>query len=242
MSSVRLSDVSRIHGTGEVAVAALREVSWTFEQGTFTAVMGPSGSGKSTLLKCAAGLVRPTTGTVRLEDVNLEELPESELAVVRRERVGFVFQEFNLIPALTARENITLPLRLAGRTGDDAWLEQITRRAGIQDRLFHRPDELSGGQQQRVALCRALINRPDLVCGDEPTGALDSESSRQIMTLLREAVDEFGQTLILVTHDPSAASHADQVLFLVDGSIADTMVAPTSRKVAEHMTELVGRK
>ncbi len=241
MSSVRLSGVSRIYGEGDVAVAALRDVSWTFEQGTFTAVMGPSGSGKSTLLKCAAGLVQPTAGTVRLGDMRLEELPESKLAAVRRERVGFVFQEFNLIPALTARENITLPLRLAGHAGDETWLEQITRRAGIQDRLSHRPDELSGGQQQRVALCRALINRPDLVCGDEPTGALDSESSRQVMTLLREAVDEFGQTLVLVTHDPLAASYADQVLFLVDGTIADTMDSPTSRKVAEHMTVLVGQ-
>lgn len=241
MSSVGLSNVSRIYGEGDVAVAALRDVSWTFDQGSFTAVMGPSGSGKSTLLKCAAGLAQPSEGTVRLEETRLDTMPEAGLAVVRRERVGFVFQEFNLIPALTARENIELPLRLAGSSVDTGWLDRITRRAGIQDRLSHRPDQLSGGQQQRVALCRALINRPDLVCGDEPTGALDSESSNQVMALLREAVDEYGQTLILVTHDPLAASYADRVLFLVDGAIADTMAAPTSRKVAEHMTVLAGQ-
>lgn len=241
MNSVTLSGVGRTYGEGDVAVTALREVDRTFEPGTFTAVMGPSGSGKSTMLKCTAGLVRPSTGTVSLGETRIDTLPERELAVVRRERVGFVFQEFNLIPALTARENITLPLRLAGRGVDEAWLEQITRRAGIRDRLSHGPDELSGGQQQRVALCRALINRPDLICGDEPTGALDSGSSRRVMALLREAVDEFGQTLVLVTHDPLAASYADRVLFLVDGAVADTMASPTPRKVAEHMTVLAGQ-
>ncbi|WP_328806989.1 ABC transporter ATP-binding protein [Nocardiopsis coralli] len=221
-------------------MAALRGVSWTFGEGSFTAVMGPSGSGKSTLLTCAAGLVRPSEGTVFLGGTAIHALPENELAVVRRERVGFVFQEFNLIPALTARENIELPLRLAGRPVDTARLDRIARRAGIHDRLSHRPDQLSGGQQQRVALCRALITAPDLVCADEPTGALDSGSSRQVMDLLREAVDDFGQTLVLVTHDPLAASYADRVLFLVDGSIAGTMDAPTSRNVAERMAVLAG--
>ncbi|GAB3714414.1 ABC transporter ATP-binding protein [Nocardiopsis nanhaiensis] len=242
MRSATLSGVSRTYGEGEVAVPALSDVSWTFEPGTFTAVMGPSGSGKTTMLKCAAGLVQPSAGTVHLGDTRLDDLPERELAVVRRERVGFVFQEFNLIPALTARENITLPLRLAGRGVDGDWLEEITGRAGIADRLSHRPDELSGGQQQRVALCRALVNRPSLLCGDEPTGALDSESSRQVMTLLREAVDGFGQTLVLVTHDPLAAGYADRVLFLVDGRLADTMEDPTSQKVAERMTSQGGAR
>ena len=167
-------------------------------------------------------------------------MPERRRSELRRTRYGFVFQFGGLLPELSSEENITLPLRLAGRSADGEWLEQITRRAGIDDRLAHRPDELSGGQQQRVALCRALVNRPGLVCGDEPTGALDSESSRQVMNLLREAVDEFGQTLMLVTHDPLAAGYADEVLFLVDGRIADTMEAPTSQRVAERMTSLAG--
>lgn len=240
MGSVVMSGVGRTYGEGDVAVSALRSVSRTFGEGTFTAVMGPSGSGKSTLLTCAAGLVRPTVGSVFLGGTAIHALPESELAMVRRERVGFVFQEFNLIPALTARENIELPLLLAGRPVDAALLDRIAGLAGIHDRLSHHPDQLSGGQQQRVALCRALIIGPDLICADEPTGALDSGSSRQVMDLLREAVDDFGQTLVLVTHDPLAASYADRVLFLVDGSIADTIDAPTPRNVAERMAVLAG--
>lgn len=240
MRAAELNGVCQTYGDGETKVVALDKVSWTFAAGTFTAVMGPSGSGKSTLLQSVAGLIRPSVGTVRLGDTRIDTLPEKQLAVVRREQVGFVFQEFNLIPALTARENITLPFRLAGRKVDDEWLAAITERAGIANRLDHRPDELSGGQQQRVAVCRALITRPHLLCGDEPTGALDSESSRQVMTLLREAVDLFKQTLVLVTHDPIAAAYADEVLFLVDGRIADTMQEPTAQKVAEAITVMAG--
>lgn len=221
---------------------ALDEVSWEFPRGTFTAIMGPSGSGKTTLLQTVAGLVTPSSGEVRLGDTRIDQLPERELAVLRRELVGFVFQEFNLIPALTARENITLPLRFARRRANEEWLYEITGRAGIAERLGHMPDQLSGGQQQRVALCRALINQPRLLCADEPTGALDSESSRQVMGLLREAVDGYDQTLVLVTHDPIAASYADQVIFLVDGRITDTVERPTAQKVAETITATVGER
>lgn len=241
-SAASLSGVRRIYGVGDTEVRALDDVTWDFRQRSFTAVMGPSGSGKSTLLQTIAGLTVPTGGEVRLGDTRIDGLPERELAVLRRDSVGFVFQEFNLIPALTARENITLPLRLARRRVDTEWLAEITDRAGIAARLDHLPDQLSGGQQQRVALCRALINRPRLLCGDEPTGALDSESGRQVMRLLREAVDRYHQTLVLVTHDPTVAAYADRVIFLVDGRIADTIERPTAAAVAETITAMVNAR
>lgn len=231
-----LTGVGKRYGEGETAVAALSGIGWEFFPGTFTAVMGPSGSGKSTLLQVLAGLISPTEGEVTLGGMRIEELPEKHLAIVRRELVGFVFQEFNLIDALTARENITFPARLARSEVDQGWMAQITERAGILDRLDHLPEELSGGQQQRAALCRALITRPALVCADEPTGALDSVSSQQVMTLMRETVDEYGQTVVLVTHDPAAASYADRVLVLVDGRITTVLESPTRQAIADTLT------
>ena len=234
--------VRKVFCEGPTAVVALDDVNWNFAPGTFTAIMGPSGSGKTTLLQITAGLLPPTASEVYLGDTRIDQLPEKALAVVRREQVGFVFQEFNLIPALTARESIVLPLRLSRRRPDDQRLAELTDRAGITDRLAHLPEQLSGGQQQRVALCRALVNRPRLLCADEPTGALDTESGRQVMGLLREAVDHDGQTLLLVTHDPNAASYADEVIFLVDGRIVDRLPRPTPQAVARAMTELAGRR
>jgi putative ABC transport system ATP-binding protein len=202
--------------------------------------MGPSGSGKTTLLQCAAGLLDPTSGSVFLGPHRLNGMTEKKLAILRRELVGFVFQAFNLMPALTAAENITLPLRLARRSADPAWTKELAERAGIADRLGHRPHELSGGQQQRVAICRALITRPQVLCADEPTGALDKAASRAVLSVLREAVDDLGQTVIMVTHDPIAAATADQVLFLVDGRITDVMDAPSPERVAATVTRLAG--
>ena len=240
IKSAFVSNVRRVFGDDGNEVVALDGVTWDFRDGTFTAIMGPSGSGKTTLLQAVAGLNKPTSGQVGIGGTRIDQMPERELAVIRRESVGFVFQEFNLLPALTAHENITLPLRLAGKPLDREWFDQICTRAGITDRLDHLPRQLSGGQQQRVALCRALVNKPRLLCADEPTGALDSESSRQIMSLLREAVDEFGSTLVLVTHDPIAAAYSDQVLFLVDGRITDRVEQPNAQKIGETMTTLVG--
>lgn len=242
MRTARLVEVTHTYGEREAAVSALAGVSRDFAPGSFTAVMGPSGSGKTTLLQCVAGLLRPSSGEIHLGGTRTDGLPERKLAVLRRERVGFVFQEFNLVPALTAEENILLPLRLARRSVDRAWMRDITERAGIADRLHHLPGELSGGQQQRVAVCRALITRPSLVCADEPTGALDSESGGRVMELLRESVDVFGRTLVVVTHDPLAAAYADEVLFLVDGRITDTLRDPTARGVAETMAALAGAR
>ncbi|MEU5028913.1 ABC transporter ATP-binding protein [Streptomyces milbemycinicus] len=236
--TVRLDAVSRVYGKGQGAVAALREVSVNIAQGTFTAVMGPSGSGKSTFLHCAAGLDTPTSGTVRLGDTDLTGMDETKLTRLRRQRVGFVFQAFNLISSLTVLENITLPLRLAGARPDKAWLGEIVRRVGLEGRTDRRPAQLSGGQQQRVALARALATRPEVIFGDEPTGALDTMTARDVLTLLRETVDDMGQTVVMVTHDPVAASYADTVLFLADGRIVDVMGAPTSDKIAERMTRL----
>ncbi|NYD99113.1 putative ABC transport system ATP-binding protein [Kineosphaera limosa] len=237
-----LSNVTVIFGRNEAAVVALDGISREFRAGSFTAIMGPSGSGKTTLLQTIAGLISPTRGQVHLGERRIDDLPERELAVLRRDQVGFVFQDFNLLPPLTAAENITLPLRLARRAPEQEWFAQLTRRAGIEDRLDHRPDQLSGGQQQRVALCRALLTRPGLLCGDEPTGNLDRESGRQVMALLREAVDDFGQTLVLVTHDPIVAAYADEVIFLLDGSITHTATSPTAESVARTMTTLVRQR
>ncbi|MEV6860017.1 ABC transporter ATP-binding protein [Streptosporangium subroseum] len=235
---VRLDAVSKVYGKGQSAVAALREVTIGIPKGSFTAVMGPSGSGKSTFLHCAAGLDRPTSGSVRLGDTELSAMNETELTELRRERIGFVFQAFNLVPSLTVTQNITLPLRLAGVRTDETWLRGIVERVGLTGRTDHRPAQLSGGQQQRVAIARALVARPEVVFGDEPTGALDMMTARDVLALLREVVDGLGQTVVMVTHDPIAASYADTVLFLADGRIVDSVTAPTVDMVAERMTRL----
>ncbi|NRQ31964.1 ABC transporter ATP-binding protein [Nonomuraea sp. NN258] len=235
---VRLEAVSKVYGKGQGAVAALREVSVGIPRGTFTAVMGPSGSGKSTFLHCAAGLDVPSAGRVRLGDTDLTGLDETRLTELRRQRIGFVFQAFNLISSLDVVENVTLPLRLANVRVDRDWLGEILRRVGLEGRAGHRPAQLSGGQQQRVAIARALVTRPEVVFGDEPTGALDTMTARDVLRLLREVVDGLGQTVVMVTHDPVAAAYADTVLFLADGRIVDSMSAPTAEKVAERMTRL----
>jgi putative ABC transport system ATP-binding protein len=236
--SVRLSSVTKVYGNGTNQVVALRELSLSLARGSFTAVMGPSGSGKSTFLHCAAGLDRPTSGSVHLGDVDLARLDEDALSRLRRERIGFVFQSFNLVPSLTAAQNITLPLRLAKRKPDSAWLAEVTARVGMADRARHKPGELSGGQQQRVAIARALVSRPEVVFADEPTGALDTRTGKDILSLLREAADNLDQTVVMVTHDPNAAAYADTVVFLADGRTVDAMPSPTADRVAERMTHL----
>jgi putative ABC transport system ATP-binding protein len=236
--AVRLDAVRKVYGAGESAVVALDGLSVGFEGGSFTAVMGPSGSGKSTFLHIAAGLDTPTDGTARLGGVNLAELDQTELTVLRRERVGFVFQAFNLMPSLTVSQNIALPVRLGKGRLDRDWMTEVVSRTGLQERLGHRPSELSGGQQQRVAIARALVTRPDVLFADEPTGALDTRTSREVLDLLREIVDSTGQTIVLVTHDPMAASHADRVVFLADGRVAGTLEAPSADAVAERMAHL----
>ncbi|MGW1783483.1 ABC transporter ATP-binding protein [Streptomyces sp. NPDC002143] len=220
-ATVQLTSVSRRYGTAATGtgVTALDDVTLALPRGSFTAVMGPSGSGKSTLLQCAAGLDRPTSGSVRVGGTELTGLSERRLTLLRRERIGFVFQAFNLLPALTAEQNVALPLRLAGRRPSKARVREALRQVGLADRAGHRPAQLSGGQQQRVALARALITRPEVLFGDEPTGALDSTTGREVLTLLRSMVDETGQTVVMVTHDPLAASYADRVVFLVDGRV-----------------------
>lgn len=217
--AVRLRAVSRRFGSGGTSVSALDDVSLTFPRGTFTAVMGPSGSGKSTLLQCAAGLDRPTSGSVVVGGTELAGLSERRLTLLRRERIGFVFQAFNLLPSLTAEQNVALPLRLAGRRPKKARVCEALGQVGLGDRARHRPSEMSGGQQQRVALARALITRPDVLFADEPTGALDWRTGREVLALLRGMVDRDGQTVVMVTHDPVAAAHADRVVFLVDGRV-----------------------
>ncbi|WP_428955013.1 ABC transporter ATP-binding protein [Streptomyces sp. cg35] len=236
--AVQLEAVSKVYGKGQGAVAALREVSVRIPRGSFTAVMGPSGSGKSTFLHCAAGLDTPSSGSVRLGDTELAGMNETKLTELRRRRVGFVFQSFNLIPALDVLENITLPMRLAGARVERAWLDEIVARVGLTGRTGHRPAQLSGGQQQRVAIARALVTRPEVVFGDEPTGALDTVTAREVLTLLRDVAGAMGQTVVMVTHDPMAAAYADTVLFLADGRIVDAMTDPTADKVAERMTRL----
>ncbi|MEV8532512.1 ABC transporter ATP-binding protein [Streptomyces sp. NPDC051211] len=238
MHAIRLRDVSRVHGSGDHAVTALDRVSLAFPQGTFTAVMGPSGSGKSTLLQCAAGLDRPTAGTVTVGGTELTGLSETRLTLLRRDRIGFVFQAFNLLPALTAEQNVALPLLLAGRRPARAEVREVLERVGLGARAKHRPAELSGGQQQRVALARALITRPDVLFGDEPTGALDSQTGRQVLGLLRGMVDTDGQTVVMVTHDPVAASYADRVVFLVDGRVHGELAGTTAEDIAARMTRL----
>jgi putative ABC transport system ATP-binding protein len=222
-------------GSGTSAVDALRGVDVAFEPGSFTAIMGPSGSGKSTLLHILAGLDRPTAGWVEIDGTRLDGLGDRDLTLLRRRSVGFVFQAYNLLPVLSAEENITLPLRIGGEHTDRAWLETLIEAVGLGDRRTHRPAEMSGGQQQRVAVARALVTRPAVVFGDEPTGNLDSTSSREILELMRRAVDEFGQTIVMVTHDPSAATIADRVVFLADGAVAGIEERPTIDDILDHL-------
>ncbi|MET8802520.1 ABC transporter ATP-binding protein [Streptomyces sp. NPDC004546] len=236
--AIQMRSVSRRYGSGENAVTALDQVSLSFPAGTFTAVMGPSGSGKSTLLQCAAGLDRPTSGSVTVGDTDLTKLNETKLTLLRRDRIGFVFQAFNLMPSLTAEQNVALPLRLAGRRPSRARVREVLDQVGLGDRAGHRPTELSGGQQQRVALARALITRPEVLFGDEPTGALDSQTSREVLKLLRGMVDSEGQTVIMVTHDPVAAAYADRVVFLVDGRVNGEMLGASADDIAARMTKL----
>jgi putative ABC transport system ATP-binding protein len=237
-AAVRLTGVTKRYGKGAGAVTALRDVSIALQTDSFTAVMGPSGSGKSTFMHCAAGLDRPTSGTVHLGDVELSRLREPRLTELRRERVGFVFQAFNLLPSLTAEQNVTLPLRMAGVRADRAWVRGVLDRVGLADRAGHRPAQLSGGQQQRVAIARALAARPDLVFADEPTGALDTRTGREVLGLLRRVVDDLGQTVVMVTHDPVAASYADRVLFLADGRFVGELASPGAEQIAEWMAHL----
>jgi putative ABC transport system ATP-binding protein len=231
---------TKVYGSGPTAVRALDDVSVDLAAGRFTAVMGPSGSGKSTLLHCLAGLDHLTSGQVLLGGTDLGSLSDKELTLLRRDRVGFVFQAFNLVPVLTAGENIVLPLTLAGRRPDPGWLDEVIATVGLGDRLAHRPSELSGGQQQRVAVARALASRPEVVFADEPTGNLDSRSGAEILGLLRRAVDEMGRTVVMVTHDPVAASYADWALFLADARIVDAMEAPTAPSVLDRLKRLGG--
>ncbi|MFV8382207.1 ABC transporter ATP-binding protein [Corynebacterium hindlerae] len=226
------------YGTGEAAVRALDGVSIQFEKGKFTAIMGPSGSGKSTLMHCMAGLDAPSAGRTYIGDTELSQMKDKELTALRRDRLGFVFQSFNLVPTLNARENITLPVDIAGHKVDEAWFKEVTERLGLDHRLDHRPAELSGGQQQRVAVARALISRPEIIFGDEPTGNLDSNSSAEVLNILRTSVDELGQTVVIVTHDPKAASYADRVVFLADGRLVDELHGPTTESILNVMARI----
>jgi putative ABC transport system ATP-binding protein len=231
-------DIVKLYGSGETAVRALNHVSVELVRGEFTAIMGPSGSGKSTLMHCLAGLDTVTAGSVRVGDVELAGLSDKKMTALRRDRIGFVFQSFNLVPTLTALENITLPIDIAGRKPDRDWLDKVVMTLGLRDRLSHRPSELSGGQQQRVAVARALASRPEIIFGDEPTGNLDSRSSGEVMSILRSSVSELGQTVVIVTHDPRAAGYADRVLFLADGRIEDELRSPTADTVLDKMKVL----
>jgi putative ABC transport system ATP-binding protein len=237
-AAVALCDVRKVYGRGEKTVVALDGVSIDLRAGSFTAVMGPSGSGKSTFLNVAAGLDRPTAGTVLLGGTDLTGLTERRLTILRRERVGFVFQAFNLLPSLTVAQNIALPLRLDGFRARRATVRELATRVGLEDRLRHRPSELSGGQQQRVAIARALAADPDVVFADEPTGALDSRSGRQVLALLRQVVADAGHTVVMVTHDPVAAAHADRVILLADGRLNGILDAPRPDEVAERLARL----
>ena len=239
-SAARVEHASKVYGSGDAGVRALDDVTMSIPTGRLIAIMGPSGSGKSTLLHCMAGLDTLSSGTVRVGGVDLADLNDRQLTVLRRERIGFVFQAFNLVPTLTASENIELPFTLGGRAPDEAWLAQIIDTVGLRDRLRHRPSELSGGQQQRVAVARALATKPDIVFADEPTGNLDSRAGAEILGLFRRAVDGFAQTVAMVTHDPVAAAHADAVVFLADGRIVDQLDEPTPARVLERMKELGG--
>jgi putative ABC transport system ATP-binding protein len=236
--AARAEEVTKIYGIGDTAVRALNNITVDFAAARYTAIMGPSGSGKSTLLHCLAGLDRVTAGRVLLGDIDITAVSEKELTIVRRDKIGFVFQSYNLIPTLNAIENITLPLALAGRKPDKQWLDRVIKTVGLADRLNHRPSELSGGQQQRVAVARALASRPQVIFADEPTGNLDSKASGEILGFMRQAVDELSQTVVMVTHDPIAAGYADRVVFLGDGQIIDEMQNPTAEAVIDRVKRL----
>jgi putative ABC transport system ATP-binding protein len=225
----------KVYGSGDTAVRALDGVTVAFEARRFTAIMGPSGSGKSTLLHCTAGLDSLTSGKAFIGDIDLSTLDDTGLTLLRRDRVGFVFQAFNLVPTLTAEENITLPLALAGRTGDKEWTREVAETLGLTRRLRHRPSEMSGGEQQRVAVARALASRPQIIFADEPTGNLDSRAGGEVLRFMRQAVDDLGQSIVMVTHDPVSASSADRIVFLADGRIVDEMLEPTAERVLDRM-------
>jgi putative ABC transport system ATP-binding protein len=231
-------DLSKVYGSGETEVVALDRVSTAFDRDRFTAIMGPSGSGKSTLMHILAGLDTPTSGTVTLDGIEITGLDDGALTELRRDKLGFVFQFFNLLPVLTAEENLVLPLSIAGRKPDQAWVDQLIRTVGLEDRRTHRPGELSGGQQQRVAVARALVSKPAVVFADEPTGNLDSKASADVLQLLRRSVDEFGQTVIMVTHDPVAAAHADRLITLRDGKLVQDGRPGSADDVIELMKQL----
>ncbi|TDE09514.1 ABC transporter ATP-binding protein [Jiangella asiatica] len=234
-TAARAVDLAKIYGTGDTKVVALGGVTVEFTAGRYTAIMGPSGSGKSTLMHCMAALDSSTSGQVFIGDTELSELDDRELTRLRRDKIGFIFQAFNLVPTLTARENITLPLDIAGRDIDKDWFDTVIATVGLADRLGHKPNQLSGGQQQRVACARALVSQPEIIFADEPTGNLDSRSGTEVLSFLRRSVREFGQTIVMVTHDPNAAAYSDRVLFLADGRIVDEMTDPTAEKVLERM-------
>jgi putative ABC transport system ATP-binding protein len=233
--AARTVGATKVYGRGQAEVRALDDVTVDFTMGRFTAIMGPSGSGKSTLLHCIAGLDSLTSGRAFIGDADLSTLSDHDLTVLRRDRIGFVFQAYNLIPTLSAIDNVTLPLRLAGRKGDEQWIRSVVTTMGLSDRLRHRPAELSGGQQQRVAVARALATRPAIIFGDEPTGNLDSRAGAEVLTFMRRAVDDMGQTIVMVTHDPTAASYSDRIVFLADGRVVDEMANPTADLVLERL-------
>jgi putative ABC transport system ATP-binding protein len=237
-AAARAADLWKVYGSGEAQVIALRGVDVALHRGHYTAIMGPSGSGKSTLMHCLAGLDTVTRGNVWIGDTQITGLNDAGLTKLRRDKVGFIFQQFNLLPTLTAAENILLPLNIAGRKPDPTWYDTVIDTIGLRDRLTHRPAQLSGGQQQRVACARALVARPDVIFADEPTGNLDSKSGAEVLTFLRNSVRDFGQTIVMVTHDPNAASYADRVIFLSDGHIVDDITNPTPDTVLDHLKKL----
>ncbi|WP_240649224.1 ABC transporter ATP-binding protein [Streptomyces sp. Z26] len=235
IAAARATDLSKVYGEGETKVVALNQVSVEFRQAEFTAIMGPSGSGKSTLMHCMAGLDSISSGSAQIGDTELTSLKDKKLTQLRRDRIGFIFQAFNLLPTLNGLENITLPMDIAGRKPDQQWLDRVIETVGLSGRLKHRPNQLSGGQQQRVAVARALASQPEIIFGDEPTGNLDSRSGAEVLGFLRNSVRELGQTVVMVTHDPVAAGYADRVVFLADGSIVDDMPNPTAETVLDRM-------
>ena len=232
------TSATKVYGSGEDKVFALRDVSVDFYEGQFTAIMGPSGSGKSTLMHCIAGLDELSSGSAIIDGIDLSSLKDKELTELRREKIGFVFQSFNLVPTLTADENIRLPLMLGNNKGDETWIQKVIDTVHLQDRLTHRPSELSGGQQQRVAVARALASQPRIIFADEPTGNLDSITGAEILTFMRKAVDDLGQTIVMVTHDPVAAAYADRIIFLADGHIVNEMTEPTADRVLDLMKSI----
>jgi putative ABC transport system ATP-binding protein len=237
-SAARIESGTKVYGQDDMAVTALNEVTAEFEEGKFTAIMGPSGSGKSTLLHCIAGLDTLTSGTAYIGDVDLGSLKDRDLTILRREQVGFVFQAFNLVPTLDAEENIVLPLTIAGTKPDEDWFNEVVGTLGLDDRLDHRPSELSGGQQQRVAAARALVSKPKIIFADEPSGNLDSKSGAELLGFMKNAVDNLGQTIVMVTHDAVAASHANRIVFLDDGKTVDEMLDPTAERVLDRLKVL----